>query len=562
MKITAIPQSLRNVKRATEIISVLSKYGLADWLSRFNLDLFKGLLKNRSGDVLANQTREARIRLALSELGPTFIKLGQILSTRPDLCGVRLAEQLKLLQADAPADRPDVARAIIEAELGQPIDDLFEEFSDEPLASASIGQVHAARLKTGEAVVVKVQHKNIERKVHEDLDILGGLAILAERIPELVPYRPIATVAEFQRALRRELDFGREERNLIQFVTAYESDSHIRIPRPFSDLCTPRVLTMERIEGLKISEKTKLHAAGIDLDEIARRGADLYLRMIFTGGFYHADPHPGNIVLLPGNVIGLLDFGMVGRIDERLREDIEELLLAIVQGDSRRFTTLVCRIGEISSGLDESALSSDAADFVAHYATQTLGNFNLAAALNEMTELIRRYEIRLPAQVGMLLKVLVMLEGTAKSLSPSFSIMEVMKPLRREILMRRLSPKRQIRKMQHLYGELEYLAEVMPRKVLDILAQIQSGKFDVHLEHRRLGPSVNRLVLGMLASALFLGSSLMLSRQVPPVIYIPPASLEMHSVSVLGLSGCIVSLMLGVRLLLAMGKSGHLDRPE
>ena len=562
MKITSIPQIYRNVRRWTEIISVLSKYGLADWISGFKLELLKDALKARDGAAIARHTREARIRLALTELGPTFIKLGQLLSTRPDVVGVQLADELSKLQSDVPADPPEKVRALVSEELGQPVEELFERFDDEPIASASIGQVHAARLATGVEVVVKIQHLGIESTVREDLDVLGGLAQLAEMIPEFVPYRPSATVAEMARTLRRELDFGREERNLNQFETQFGDNPFVRIPRPITELCTARVLTMERIDGTKLENTEQLVASGIDLAEVAKRGAELYLDMIFMHGFYHADPHPGNIVVLPGNVIGLLDFGMVGRLDERLREDIEEMLLAIVNQDVTILTSLIKKVGTIPPGLDEGALAIDIADFVGQYATQSLDQFDLGGALTDMTQIIHRHRISLPPQVGLLIKTLVTLEGTTKMLSPKFSLMEVMRPFQRKMLLRRLSPARQLRKVRRIYFEVEQLAEVLPRRLGEILEQIQAGKFDVHLDHRGLGPSVNRLVLAMMASSLFLGSSLMLSQQVPPLIFPENTYFGLQKLSVLGLSGCVISILVGLRLLRAIGKSGHLDRRD
>jgi ubiquinone biosynthesis protein len=560
MKISTIPHLYRNVKRWTEILSVLSKYGLADWISRLNIDLIKTQLKDREGEALALHTPEKRIRLALTDLGPTFIKLGQLLSTRPDLVGVPLADELQQLRDDVPADPPDTVRKLIESELGQPVEELFAEFEDTPVASASIGQVHRARLKTGESVAVKIQHAHIEKVVREDLEVLAGLAILAERIPEFTHYRPRETVAEMARTLRRELDFGREERNLQQFAMYFEGDATVRIPQPFTELCTPRVLTMHWIEGVPLKNKGQLLATGFDLDEIARRGANLYLRMIFVYGYFHADPHPGNIVLLPNNVIGLLDFGMVGRIEERLREDIEDMLMAIVQSDVALLASLIKRVGSTPSDLNETAFSTDVADFVGIYSTQSLNQFDLTGALNDMTEMIRRYHITLPPQVAMLIKVLVTLEGTARMLTPEFSLMEVMQPFHRKMLLRRMSPARQWRKFRRLRFEVEELIEVLPRRIMNILEQVQTGTFDVHLDHRGLEPSVNRLVLGMLASALFLGSALILSREVPPVLFPEPTIFGLHNLSVLGVSGCFVAVLLGLRLLRAITKSGHLDR--
>lgn len=557
MKISSIPQIYRNVNRWGEILSVLSKYGLANWVSRLDLEFAKPFFKDAGGEVLARQRPETRIRLALAELGPTFIKLGQILSTRADLVGVELASELQKLQDEAPADPPKVVRPLIETELGQSIEELFAEFDDQPLASASIGQVHRARLHTGERVVVKVQHARIEERMRVDLDILMGMAQLAERIPEFENYRPRATVAEIQRTVRRELDFGREERNMQQFAHDFNRDPNVRIPKSHPDLCTGRVLTMEFLDGVRLVDQQRLVNGGFDLEEVARRGAELYLRMIFSNGFYHADPHPGNIVLLPGNVIGLLDFGMVGRIDEPLREDIEEMLLALSHRDAGHLAAIICRVGCVPPQVDQAGLSLDVADFVSHYANQPLDEFNLSAALNELTEIIRRYHITLPARVSMLIKVLVMLEGTSRMMSPRFSLIEVMRPYKQKMIWRRLSPTRRLRKMSRLYSELERLAEVLPRGLTDILQQVQSGKFDVHLDHRGLEPSVNRLVLGMLASALFLGSSFLLSYDVPPLIHF---SLLFDRLSVPGAIGCAVSIALGLRLLRAINKSGHLDQ--
>lgn len=562
MKITSIPQIIRNVKRWTEIISVLSRYGLADWLSQLNIDFAKDALRNRDGEILARHTRETRIRMALTDLGPTFIKLGQLLSTRPDVVGVELADELRKLQTGVPSDPPKAVRDLIAAELGQPVEELFARFDDVPIASASIGQVHRATLHDGAEVVVKIQHADIEGVIREDLEVIAGLAQLAEHVPELVPYRPKSMAAEMARTLRRELDFALEERNLQQFAAQLADNAGVRVPKTFPEFCTSRVITMEWLDGIKLSDTARLRAAAIDLAEIARRGAALYVDMIFTHGFYHADPHPGNILLLPGNIIGLLDFGMVGRIDERLREDIEAMLMSIVNRDVLMLTSIIKRVGTTPAELDESALAVDVADFVGNYATQSLSHFNVGAALNEIIEIVRRHRIFLPAQVSLLIKTLVTLEGTGRMLHPDFSLLEIMRPFHRQMILRRLSPARQMRKMRRIYWEFENLLEVLPGRTLDILQQIQAGKFDVHLQHRGLEPSVNRLVLGMLASALFLGSSLLLSYEVRPLLFPDNGFLGIRNLSILGLAGSVTALLIGLRLLRAIGKSGHLDRTD
>jgi ubiquinone biosynthesis protein len=550
MKISTIPHVYRNVNRWGEILTILSKYGLAGWISRFDLTLVKGFLKNRDGEALAHLSRETRIRLALEELGPTFIKLGQILSTRPDQIGMSLANELQKLQTSVPADDAPTVRATIEDEFCKPLDELFEDFDTEPLASASIGQAHRARLHSGDDVVVKVQHAGIRRRMEVDLDILAGLAQLAERIPELKSYRPEAMVAEFRRVVRRELDFAREARNLQQFSRSFAGNPFVRIPRLYPRFSATRVLTMEWLDGAKISDAAVLQSMDFDVCEVTRHGADMYLEMIFQHGFYHADPHPGNLIVLPSGEIGLLDFGMVGRLDEQLREDIEDMLAAIVNQDSQQLASLVMRLGAVPPGLDEAALSVDLSEFVSHYANQPVDAFDLAGALTEMVEIVQRYRIALPSSMAMLIKVLVMLEGTARLLQPTFSLMELIEPYQKKMLRRRLSPARQMRKVRRIYSEVEKLAEVLPRRLLEILQQVETGKFDVHLDHRGLEPSVNRLVLGMMASALFLGSSLLISQTVWPV----------WGVSIPGTLGAALSLFLGWRLLRAIGKSGRLDR--
>jgi ubiquinone biosynthesis protein len=553
MKIKTIPQLYRNLNRAVEIFAILGKYGLAGWMSKLDVDFAKDLFKNQQGEALARHSAARRFRFALTELGPTFIKFGQVLSTRPDLVGVELATELELLLEEAPADPPEVVRETIQKELGQPVEELFDEFDDHALASASIGQVHRARLPSGEDVVVKVQHRHIEKKMRIDLDILAGIAQLAERVTDLKNYRPTATVAEFRRVLLHELDFAREQRNMERFRREFNGNPAVRIPRSFPDFCTGRVLTMERLSGVRLVDRQGLQESQIDLDEVAKSGADLFLEMIFTNGFYHADPHPGNFVLLEGGVIGLLDYGMVGLIDEPLRERMEEMLFALVGGDAPLLTSVITRVGATPPDLDRSALSLDLSDFVAHYADSPLAEFDLTAAVNELTEIIRRHQIMLPARIAMLLKVLVMLEGTSRLANPKFSLMELLKPYKTRMILRRLSPARQWRKLRRLYHELEHLAEVLPRGMIDIMQQVQTGKFDVHLDHRGLEPSVNRLALGLLASAVFIGSAMMLCTAVPPLIL---------GESLFGLMGCTLSLMMGMRLWWAMRHSGYTHKKE
>ncbi|MCA9191329.1 MAG: AarF/ABC1/UbiB kinase family protein [Planctomycetales bacterium] len=567
MKISSIPQLYRNLRRWQEIISVLRRYGLADWLSQLKLDFIRDWLKDDEGIPLASYSRERRIRLALTDLGPTFIKLGQVLSLRPDLIGAELANELTSLQSHVPADKEDVVRRTVTQELGGSIEQHFREFSITPIASASIGQVHLAKLIDGTPVVVKVQHAGIHETVREDLEVMAGLATLADRLPDLAVWKPKVLVEQLARSLRRELNFGRELQNLQQFEKEFRNCPAIRIPHAFPKQSTQRILTMELLTGVPVNQLQEQNSCTpLELQQLAKDCATAYIEMIFVKGLYHADPHPGNILVLSDQdgkkILGLLDFGMVGRLDDRLRETIEEMLLAVASRDAQLMTALIKRVGNVPMRLDEALLAIDVADLVQTYGSQPLDSFDLSGALNEVTEIMHRHQISLPPQTSLLIKMLVTLEGTLRKLAPEFSLLEVMQPFFRRMWIRRLAPARYTKRMRRIYLELESLIETLPSQISSVMQLVQEGRLDVHLSHKGLSPSVNRLVLGMLTSFVFLGSSILLAMQVPPLLFMEPSWLGLHRLSVFGLIGYTISLMGGLRLVLAINRSGHLDRSD
>lgn len=561
MKISSIPQLYRNLRRWQEIITVLRRYGLADWLSQLSVDFIRDWIKDSDGVPLASYSREKRIRLALTDLGPTFIKLGQVLSLQPDMIGPALATELTSLQSHVPADPPEIIRKLIETELGKPLDQLFATFTDTPIASASIGQVHAAVMHDGTEVVVKVQHANIQDKVREDLEVLAGLAVLADRIPELAVWKPQVQVEQLSKSLLRELNFTRELQNLQMFLRELGQFKSVHIPRPFPELSTQRVLTMELLRGVSVNQLAKETGAPEEHRQlVARTVSEVYVEMIFSLGVYHADPHPGNVLVVSDHELGLLDFGMVGRIDDRLRESIEEMLLAVLSRDARLLTLLIKRVGRTPPNLDESQMSIDVADLIATYGNQSLENFDLSGALNEATAIMHRHHIALPPQTSLLIKMLVTLEGTVHQLAPKFSLIEVMQPFFRKMWVRRYSPKRQLRRMRRIYFELESLVETLPAQVSNVMQLVQEGKLDVHLAHKGLSPSVNRLVLGILTSSLFLGSSVLLASKVPPLLFLNPGPMGLKEISLFGLIGFVMSTLAAMRLIRAIYRSGNLER--
>jgi len=560
MRISSLPRYYRNLRRWREIILILRRYGLADWLSNLRVDFIRDWLKDGQGVPLASYSREARVRMALTELGPTFIKLGQVLSLRPDLVGSEQAAELQQLQTQVPADPFDQIKAVVEAELKQPISKLFSEFSEQPIASASIGQVHAAKLIDGTPVVVKVQHVNIRAKVNEDLEVLRGLAMLAERIPELAVWQPRGIVEQLSRSIKRELSFSRELSNLLMFQAELKDFEGVVVPHAHPKLSSSRVLTMERVEGQSIRcLSSSDQMPGVDRTEVAKRVSALYVQSIFLKGHYHADPHPGNILIQEDGTIALLDFGMVGRIDDSLRGTIEEMLWAVIQQDSALLTSLVKRAGKIPASIDEAQLSNDVADLIATYGSQPLNSLDLTGALNDATDILHRHRITLPSQMGILIKTLVTLEGTLRSTSSSFSTIGAIQPMMGKLQRSRFSPRRQARRLRRMYLEIEGLVERLPSQISSLMELVQEGKLDVQLSHRGLSPSINRLVLGLLTSSLLLGSSILMASKVPPLLFMNEGPLGLKDLSIMGLFGFMVSMLVAFRIVMAINKSGHLD---
>ncbi|HKA07713.1 MAG TPA: AarF/ABC1/UbiB kinase family protein [Gemmataceae bacterium] len=540
MLLDRLTRTEQNARRLAEIVGVLAKYGLADWLAGVrHTEWLRRHLTPTSFQRITNLSHEARIRLVLTELGTTFIKVGQILSTRPDMVSPALADELAKLQTDTPPDPPDIIRQTIHEDLGKPPEELFAEFDPVPMASASIGQVHAGRLADGRKIVVKVMRRGIQDKVARDLDLLAGLAELAERYYESSKaYRPVATVRQFRKALNRELDFSAERRNLENFSRHFEEQNGVHFPAPVPELSNKRVLTMERLEGVRGLDVKEKPVSGLTADDLALRATRVYLQMIFQDGFYHADPHPGNYLVLPGGILGILDAGMVGRLDEELRDRLEALIVAIYHRDAVRLTETVMALGT-TTPTDPEGLRSEVTEFVHDFADVPINEFDLSAALNRMTDIMRRYGILLPPEVALLLRTLVVLEGSARQLSPSFSLAEVINLYVREHGVGQLR-KRFLRKVQRTTRDWDRFLSDLPRELDEIMKRFREGKLDIHHEHKGIERTVNRLVRGIIAAALIVGSAMMWSRDTPPLLY---------GMSIIGVLGYVAAIYLAFHLI-------------
>jgi ubiquinone biosynthesis protein len=549
MKIANLPQMIRNAGRFREVVTILVKYGIASWMKNVPIGWIERLFRTQDGAVIAQQSFEVRVREAIQELGTTFIKLGQILSTRPDIVGADLADELAKLQANSPADSPESVRATLFDEFGKPPDEIFESFEETAFASGSIGQVHHA-VRDKQPVVVKVLHTGIARRVANDIDIIRELARLAESYSDVLrQYRPIRTAEYFSRVLLAELDFTRERENLTMFSRNFASDPQVRFPACFDEVCSRTVLTMELFRGPTLNQIRLGEKVSGDPADLALRGANVFLNMLFRDRFFHADPHPGNLMVLDDGAIGIIDAGMVGSIDEELTEHLEDLLLASISKDAEGLLNTVTMIGDLPEDCDRNLLRSDIFEFVERYGSQPVQSFDLSGALRQMVSVIHRHRIVLPEQAAMLIKTLIILEGTARSLNPDFSLAELIAGYSWQITKRRLSFPRFWRKFLAAQRDWSRLARMLPGDVTDIMHRFKQGQFDVHLDHRRLDSITNRLVAGVLSAALFVGSSFLYGQRVPPC---------WGDYSLPGLLGCFAGVLLGYRVLRAIRSSGDL----
>jgi ubiquinone biosynthesis protein len=530
-----------NVRRVDEIVRVLAKYGLADWLGDNTPDFIRRRFVTSEGIAVTDYPVEVRIRLALTELGTTFIKLGQMMSTRADLVGPELAAELASLQADTPADPPELVRATIQSELGAPPEAIFAWFDETTLASASVGQVHLARLHDGTDVVVKVQHAGIEEKVRSDLSLLATVAQLAEtNSKELARYRPADTVEEFSRSLMRELNFHTELNNLLRFAQDFASNPQVHIPVVYPDLSSRRVLTMEKLAGYSIARSERMTADNINRTAFAALFANSMMQMIFRNGFYHADPHPGNLFVLPGSRLGLLDCGKVGRVDEQTRDDFIGIVAAFLTGDVEALTDQLINLCEVPIDLNRTAYKADVAEFVGEFRESMGNNLDLGAAFEAMFGIIRRHHLVVPPRVNMLLLVIVQIEGTARQLDPDFDLTATLQSYGADLLKRRFSPQQLQKEAVRSFRDWSRLLREIPRETVNLLERIQRGELQIHVQQHGLQAPLHRLTYGIIVAALLLGSALLWALAAPPAPW---------GISIFGVLGAALGLALAFHLL-------------
>jgi ubiquinone biosynthesis protein len=560
-KIGVLGRTYRHLNRYRQILGVLFRYGFDDLVDTLKLEQYieiglKMISRNRR-ERLEKLTRSERVRMALEELGPTYIKFGQILSTRPDLVSVEfIAEFTKLQDKVPPFSFEEFARTI-EAELQRPVAAVFAELSPEPLASASIGQVHRGRLHGGDEVAVKVQRPGIDKTVEVDLEIMLHLATLMERhIEELALHRPVKIVEEFARTIAREMDYTVEAGSMERVAGQFLGDSAVYVPQVFRNISTHKVLVSEYVAGIKVSMIDDLCAAGYDCRKITERGADILLKQIFLFGFFHADPHPGNIFVLPGDVICLIDFGMMGSVDRATREIFVGLVDSILRREDPRTAKILTQMTDWDEEPNPMALEKDVADFADRFFYKPLKEIQLAKLLQQILEVATKYRMRIRPDIFLMIKALAQVESLTRALDPDFDMFSKAAPFIRDVKHKRLSPSRLGEDLTRLVEQsYEFLTD-FPKDLLEISRSLRERKLSFTLVLKDLDKMLvthdqisNRLAFSIIIAALIIGSALIVKSNMPPMFY---------GISLIGLIGFLTAGVLGVWLLVAIIKKGRL----
>jgi ubiquinone biosynthesis protein len=505
MKLLGWRRRQHQLGRTRHIVAVMVRYGFAELASRLGLEALFGhgrrMPWQRRGRSVAGLSESERIVKALEELGPTFVKLGQVLSTRPDILSPDYIAALACLQDRVPGVDYDDVAALVRRELGAPPEEVFARFDREPLAAASLAQVHGARLKTGEEVVVKVQRPEVAEIVEGDLAILAPLARQAERrLPESAVFDPVRLVDEFGRSIRQELDYVREGQNCDICRRNFADNPEIVIPAMHWDYTTRRVLVQERLDGIKLTDSAALDAAGVDRHRLAVSGCRAYMQMVFDHGFFQADPHPGNLVLLADGRLGIVDYGMFSRIDDDTRELLVDMMLAAYERKPEALVRLVLQAGYTAKLVDEAALRADVGDLIDRYYGVELEKMSLGKTTRELLAVLRRHHIRIPPGLTMLLRGIGTIEGLGLMVDPTFRLVDEMKPFVKRVAWERFGPAMWLRSLRRSGADLESLVRTLPGDLRQIVDWLKRGEFKLTLDQeelreifRNLGRSNNRL---------------------------------------------------------------------
>lgn len=565
MDIFRIKKTYLSARRLQEIINVFIKHGFGQFIDQIHLGRFVSLRKRLKffgkWPSVKIPTNAERLRKAFEELGPTFIKLGQLLAARPDIMGEMYIKEFKKLQDNVPPFDIKKVYEIIEKELRMSTDKIFKSFNPIPIGSASIAQVHEAILNNDKEVIVKVRRPGIREQIMSDLNILQMIARLIEKhIPESKVFEPTAIVNEFAKSITRELDFRREARNAMIFRENFKNDEKVYIPSIYSEFITEKVLIMEKIKGQRIDNISELRQMGFEPKEILKTVIDMYFKQIFEHGFFHGDPHPGNILVIKDGRVSLIDFGIVGKIDEEFKEAYANVALAIMNHDTERLIKEYLKLGIIPEDLDiekfEKKLREDIEEILHPIYSLPIEKIQISDVIESVMKAALKYRLRFLPELLLINKVLIMLEGLTRELCPQISIIELIKPYAQNIIATRYKPEFYLGKTIKLINEVRDAFENIPLQIKRLVRKAINDQITVRMYHvnlpeflKDIDRASNKIAFSLIVSAMILSSAIMHASQVKPLFY---------GISLFGLLTGIVAFFFGIWLIISIIRSGKL----
>jgi ubiquinone biosynthesis protein len=515
-----IGQAVKNVQRLRQILTVFSRNGFVDVVDRMNLGRFLPKRLAAFAESQADKSPQERIRISFEQLGPTFVKFGQLLSTRPDVVPQSMIDEFVKLQDNVQPLTYEVVRAVVEGELKQKIEDAFSDFSRIPLAAASIGQVHEATLKTGEKVVVKVQRPEIQKIIETDVSLLAFLAGLLEKyVPESRVLSPSMIVDEFFKTLSYELDFVVEANNTAKIAENMKAFPEIVVPKVYKHLSTPKILTLEKLEGIRMNDVAALDRAGVDRKRIVELGARAFFKSVMVDGIFHGDLHGGNLFVLPGNRLGIIDFGIVGRLSEKSRDQLANMVFALLNEDFENLCYQYAELGGAGPSIDFEAFQRETRNTLAPYMGLSLGDINNGRILIEATKIAARHQIKVPGDWMIVFKAILTMEGMGRTLDPDFDMIAIGQDLVKDLVKNQYSLPRLSRDLLWVAKDVAGLLQVLPRQIRWMFRKFNSDDFAFEIKSKELADirvqmdlNGRRLSLSVLVVGCFLAASVSLLR--------------------------------------------------
>lgn len=519
--------TIRNLGRLRQIMSIFVKYGFEDVIANSTLRnivpeslRLKWIRQDRPA---LQYSRFERIRMAAEELGPTFVKLAQVLSNRPDLVPEGLVKEFEKLQDRVPPFDAETAKSIIELELGKPLEEIFSDFKTVPMASASIGQVHRATLIDGTEVVVKVQRPDVKEIVERDLQLIWEIVQRSDRyLKKQGVLNALDVVAAFERSMVKELDYSNEARNIQRFRTFYKNEANFYIPQVYRNISTDKVLVIEFVSGCKFTDKKQIREWGLNPKKIVENGLNIYLKQIFEYGYFHADPHPGNVLIRPDGIICLIDFGMVGQLSRRDKLAFANVFIAMAEQDSRKMAQAMRKLA-ISDGIkDLRLLETDLQELIDDYVLLDVSEGSIADVIAKLQNIMVRYEMVVPAGIFLIFRALAILEGIGKIMHPTLNTYDFIRPFGVKILQQKFSPENLWNEFQYRSDQLSGFLTGLPTDIRELLGQAKNGKLNITISHqgygyllKKLDSIVNRLIITFIICSLIIASSIMATIPTP-----------------------------------------------